>query len=161
MVGADDEPTIMDFGIARSSSRGKELRPASDAGADVYAFGLILYDMLIGGRRSERADSAIAELQARMQQAPPAPRTLNPEIPVAVDDIITNCLEPDQEKRFQSTTELQAAFDRLDEDGEPLPIVRRLTRRTMAVAAVLVVLLLGGTFYATRQLTAPPNSTLQ
>ncbi len=157
MVGSGDEPTIMDFAIARSSSRGKELLPGDvDAGADVYAFGLILYDMLIGGRRSEHTESPIAERQARRRQAPTAPRTLNPEIPVALDYIMTRCLEPDRERRLRSTSELQAAFDRLDDNGDPLPIIRRVTRRTMAVAAVLVLLLLGGTYYATRQLTAPP-----
>ena len=196
MVGADDEPTIMDFGIARSAGGAgqgpvpkgnpgpRNLRRSEavtagitmagaiigtveymapeqasgvpvDQRADIYALGLILYDMLIGGRRNQRAVSAIAELQARMRQAPPAPRTLNPQIPVAVDAIISKCLEPDQEKRFGSTAELQAAFDRLDENGEHLPIVRRLTRRTMALAGVLVLLLLGGTYFATRQLTAP------
>jgi eukaryotic-like serine/threonine-protein kinase len=199
MVGADDEPTIMDFGIARSSSRDNQ-GPAPKGGvapsdlsrsaallagstmagaiigtveymapeqakgqtvdqrADIYAFGLILYDMLIGGRRSERAASAIAELQGRMEQRPPAPRTVNPEVPATVDSIISRCLEPDPEKRFQTTVELQAAFDRLDENGKPLPIYRRVTRGTMAAAAVVVMLLLGGTFYAAKWLMAPEKA---
>ena len=93
-----------------------------------------------------------------MQQAPPPPRAArSTRFPRRVDAIITRCLEPDPAKRFQTTTELQAALDRLDDNGKPLPIIRRVTRRTMAVAAVLVLLLLGGTFYATRQLTAPPT----
>ena len=197
MIGADGEPTIMDFGIARSSSRGaQEAAPAGNVGtgvlssqsallaggtmagaiigtveymapeqakgeqvdqrADIYAFGLILYDILIGRRRSEHAQSAIAELQGRMEHAPPAPRTVNTEIPPAVDAIITRCLEPDAAKRFQTTEELQAAFARLDDNGKPLPIIRRLTKKGMAAAAVLVVLLLGGTFYLTQWLFAPP-----
>ncbi len=122
MVGAEDEPTIMDFGIARSSGRGgpnpaavgnigaTQLREAAamlsgatmagaivgtveymapeqakgqeaDQRADIYAFGLILYDMLIGGRRSERAASAIAELQGRIAKAPASPRTVDSGIP--------------------------------------------------------------------------------
>ena len=70
-----------------------------------------------------------------------------PRDPEAIDAITSRCLEPDAAKRFQTTAELQAAFDRLDENGKPLPIIRRLTRRTMAAAAILVLLLLGGTFY--------------
>jgi serine/threonine protein kinase/tetratricopeptide (TPR) repeat protein len=197
MLGADDEPTIMDFGIARSSSRGgQEVAPpvnltVGDLGssaallagrtmagaiigtveymapeqakgqevdqrADIYAFGLILYDMLVGRKRSERAASAIEELQGRMAQAPPAPRTVNPEIPPAVDAIINRCLEPDAAKRFQTTEELEAALARLDDNGKPLPIIRRLTKKGMAAAAVLVVSLLTATFYLAQWLFAPP-----
>jgi serine/threonine protein kinase/tetratricopeptide (TPR) repeat protein len=139
--------------MAPEQARGE----AVDQRADIYAFGLILYDMLIGGRRSERAASAVAELQQRMQTPPPPPRSIDTSIPEGVDAIIRRCLEPDPARRFQTTVELQQAFDRLDGDGKPLPIVRRLTRRTVAVAAVLVLLLLAGTFYATRQLSAPPT----
>ena len=195
MVGTDDEPTIMDFGIARSSSRGgqgpaqkanltpDQLKQAAamagatmagaiigtveymapeqakgqevDQRADIYAFGLILYDMLIGGRRSERAASAIAELQGRIEHAPPAPRTVNPEIPPAIDEIVARCLEPDPGKRFETTVQLRAALDRLDENGKPLPIIRRLTWKGMAAASVLVVLALVGTFYGAKWLMTP------
>jgi tetratricopeptide (TPR) repeat protein len=123
----------------------------------VYAFGLILYDMLIGGRRSERAASAIAELQGRIEHAPPTPRSVDATIPVAVDEIITRCLEPDAAKRFQTTRELQEALDKLDENGKPLPIIRRLTKRGMAGAAVLVLALVAGTFYGAQWLFAPPK----
>ena len=136
---ADDVPTVMDFGIARSAggpgrgptpkaiarppgladlSRTAALAASStmagaivgtvaymapeqasgeavDQRADIYAFGLILYDMLIGGRRSERAASAVAELQQRMQTPPPPPRSIDPSVPEAVDAIIRRCLEPD------------------------------------------------------------------
>jgi serine/threonine protein kinase/tetratricopeptide (TPR) repeat protein len=197
MVGADDAPTIMDFGIARSAggpgqgrtpsavaiqpadlSRTAALAASStmagaivgtvaymapeqargeavDQRADIYAFGLILYDMLVGGRRSERAPSAIAELQQRMQAAPPAPRSIDPTIPEAVDTIIRRCLEPDPAKRFQSTVELQHALERLDESGKPLPIMRRVSRLALLAAGAAVVLLLSGTFYVTRWLSAP------
>ena len=195
MVGSDGEPTIMDFGIARSSGRDSVSPPpagsvssgalnppplpsdatmagavigtieymapeqakghAVDQRADVYAVGLILYDMLIGGRRSERAASAIAELQRRMDEAPAAPRTVDPQIPPEIDAIISRCLEPDPAKRFQTSADLYSAFEKLDDNGKPLPIIRRLTRRTMAAAAVVILLLLGGTFYTTKWLSAP------
>ena len=197
MIGADDEPTIMDFGIARSSSRSGQERSAAggikaanviadllvggtmagaiigtveymapeqakglpvDQRADIYAFGLILYDMLIGGRRSSRAESAIAELQARMEKAPPAPRSVNPEIPPAIDAIVCRCLEPDADKRFQddrgapsgagpARPARQAAADHPAADAT-----------AMAGIAALMVLLLGGTFYATKWLSAPTRT---
>ena len=153
----DDTVTGTSIGTAEYMAPEQASGQPVDQRADIYAFGLILYDMVIGGRRSARDTGAIAELQTRVPQAPPAPRTVNPEIPVALDDIIARCLEPDRERRFRSTTELQAALNRLDDSGEPLPIVRRVTRRAMVVAAALVSLLLGGTYYAAKRLAAPPT----
>jgi serine/threonine protein kinase/tetratricopeptide (TPR) repeat protein len=197
MIGPDDVPTIMDFGIARSADAPQQpavtpggVRPNDlsrtaglaasttqagavvgtvaymapeqasgrpvDQRADIYAFGLILYDMIIGGRRREHAQSAVAELMERMQTAPPAPRTIDETIPVAVDAIVRRCLEPDPEKRFPKTIDLNAAFERLDEDGKPLPIIRRLTRRGVGASAAAVLLLLAGTFFVAQWLFAPP-----
>ena len=196
MIGQGDEPTIMDFGIARSAGGpelGQKVGPAIASGqisrtaaiaasstvagaiigtvaymapeqaraeavdqrADIYAFGLILYDMLVGGRRSARALSAIEEMQGRMLAAPPPPRSIEPSIPEAVDAIIRRCLEPDPAKRFQTTVDLESALARLDAHGKPLPIMRRVSRRTMLVVGVLVALLLGGTFYTAKKLSAP------
>ena len=137
--------------MAPEQARGEEV----DQRADIYAFGLILYDMLIGGRRSERAVSAVAELQQRMLQAPPPPRSIDPSIPEAVDAIVRRCLEPEAANRFPSSRELQDALARIDDHGKPLPIVRRVSRRSFAIAAVVVAGLLGGTFYTARWLSAP------
>ncbi len=118
-----------------------------DQRADIYSIGLIFYDLLLGRRRIEKVESAFAEFRGRIEHAPPAPRSLDPEIPEPVDSIISRCLEPDPDDRFQTTAELRAAFDRLDERGELLPVTRILTPKLMAVAAVLVAVLLGGTWW--------------
>jgi eukaryotic-like serine/threonine-protein kinase len=112
-----------------------------DQRADVYALGLILYDVLVGGRRAERAESAIAELKARMEHAPPPVSAALPEIPPAVDALVSRCLEPDPAARFATSADLVAELDRLDENGVPIPI-KRVVRLPLAVAIGLVLLLL-------------------
>src|SRR5438034_7279375 len=84
--------------MAPEQARGQEV----DQRADVYAFGLILYDLLAGQRRAELAGSAFGELQARMEQPPPPIKSIVPEIPEALDRIVSRCIEPDREKRFQT-----------------------------------------------------------
>jgi predicted Zn-dependent protease len=126
-----------------------------DQRADVYAFGLILRDMLLGRVRVTNPADAIAELQGRMEQAPAAPRSVDPAIPESLDRIVMRCLLPDPAGRFQTTRELAAEFERLDADGKPLPIQRRLTRRLAAVAVVVVGLLLAGTWWLAGS-QAPP-----
>src|SRR5207248_6634372 len=77
---------------------------AVDQRADVYAFGLILYDALAGLARRQSPDGVVGELRARMQQAPPRVRSLVPDVPEALDRLIARCLDPLPDKRFQTTT---------------------------------------------------------
>ena len=198
---------IMDFGIARSTSRGGSApaRPAAPAApaepgtallgvgvdaemtriaetvvgevigtieymapeqargehvdqrADVYAFGLIIYDLLVGKRRSEHAVSAVGELQKRLAQPPPSIRTILPDTPPPLDQLITKCTEPDAANRYQTTTELVAAIELLDDNGKLRPI-KRTIRLPYAIAAALVLLALSGfIWWARRPPVIPEN----
>jgi len=138
--------------MAPEQARGQDV----DQRADIYAMGLIVYDMLLGRRRAEQADSAVGELEARMKQAPPSVRSVAPEIPLAVDALVSRCLDPDQAKRFQTTADFVAALDRLDENGEPLPIRRVVGLPLMAAVVVVLVGLGGGLWYYQRQFIPPP-----
>ena len=88
-----------------------------DQRADIYAFGLILYDMLLNRQRARGADTAIDELTRRMQVAPPPTRPVDPTVPEPLDRIVAQCIEPDAAKRFQTTPQLVAALARLDDRG--------------------------------------------
>ena len=171
---------IMDFGIARSISiDGATIVPGGtiagsvigtleymapeqargepvDHRADIYAFGLILYDMLVGSRQGAAGGStSISDLMRRMQSTPPLPRTIDPTIPEAIDQVISRCVQPDPAVRYQTTAELCADLDLLDADGHarsslsqpsvvtgppPTPAASRLrvSRKWMAVAAVVI-----------------------
>jgi len=179
---------IMDFGIARSTSRGgAPERPPTASGqlsdaadddltrvaatvvgevigtieymapeqargehvdqrADVYAFGLIVYDMLVGKRRADHAVSAVGELQKRLAQPPPPVRSLVPRVPEPLDALVTKCVEPDVEKRYQTAAELVAALDRLDDNGKLRPI-KKVVGMPLAVGVASALLTLSGYIY--------------
>lgn len=191
IVDGDDHLYLLDFGIARSLSGPRAtmatqaigtidyMSPeqargqAADQRADVYAFGLILYDLVLGRRRIESADSAIAELMHRMQHAPVPMRLLDPAIPEPLERIVARCVEPDPEKRFPQMTEVVAALDALDDAGTiradapaaaaatiaAAPVATRASTGLLA-AAVLVALvaIAGGWFAWSRHRTPPPAS---
>ena len=127
-----------------------------DQRADVYALGLILRDMLLGKRGRAGADaSPIGELKQRMAQAPPPVRSADSSIPEPVERLIARCLEPDPAARFQTSAELVAALDRLDEDGYLLPVRRVVGMRPAMAAVVFFLLLLAGTWWLARGPGAP------
>jgi eukaryotic-like serine/threonine-protein kinase len=134
---------------------------AVDQRADIYAFGLIVYDMLTGRRRSAGVGSALGELQARMAQAPPSARTLAAEVPEPFARIVARCLQPDPTARFQTSTELQTELDRLDDRGALLPTRRSLNLRvTAAIVAAALVLITASWWYAWRSRSEKPHEPL-
>ncbi len=173
MIGPGDHAQIMDFGIARSAAAesGRTVPGAmvgtvdymapeqahgkADARADIYAFGLILYDMLLGRRTAAPGENPLAGLIARMKEAPRPPRAIDPSIPEALDAIVVKCLQPDPAARYETSAGLLAALERIDDAGVPLPepIAARLPRLWLGAAALAAALLAGA---ATWWTTRPP-----
>jgi serine/threonine protein kinase/tetratricopeptide (TPR) repeat protein len=135
--------------MAPEQARGE----AVDQRADLYALGLIFSDMLLGRRRS--GGSAVEDLKRRIEQMPALVRTVDPTIPEAVERLISRCLQPDPAARFQTSAELVADLDRLDENGNPIPIRRVVGVRMAATIVVTVLALLIGTWWFTRPLPPP------
>jgi tetratricopeptide (TPR) repeat protein len=78
-----------------------------------------------------------------------------PDTPDAVASIVAKCLEPDPAKRYQTSAELEADLARLDDEGKVIPVARRLTKKLVLVAAVVVIALIVGTSLLTRQAVQP------
>jgi tetratricopeptide (TPR) repeat protein len=170
MITADDAAVIMDFGIAHSTSAPSQGRGvagtlqymapeqasagAVDQRADIYAFGLIVYEMLIGLRKPSGTGTALDDMRARFEKGLPALRSVDETIPEPLAALVGTCIETDPAKRFQTSAELVAALDRLDAQGEEIPEIRRLTPRLMAAAAAVVVVL-GVALYFVGYNTAP------
>ena len=176
MIDADDHALIMDFGIAHSSAEGTrathtgaivgtleymapeqaEGKPV-DQRCDIYAFGLILYDLLTGGRPTSQ--SAIADLMARIEKPLPGIRTVNADVPELVAEIIDRCLQRDPDSRYETSADLVAALETLDDRGHLRPAAA--PRRSMAFAAVIgtvavIVGLTAGIVFRGRAGVAPP-----
>ncbi len=137
--------------MAPEQARGESV----DHRADIYTWGLIVSDLLLGPRSLR--GSVAEELQRRMTEAPPPLRSKDPQIPEALERIVSRSVMPDPAARFQTTAELVADLDRLDKNGKLLPLVRRLTPRLIAATAALVIAMLGGTYVLTRRAVEPPT----
>ena len=153
LLDEEDRALITDFGIARSvTGTGggtmagtivgtlEYMAPeqaqgsAVDHRADIYAFGLILMDMLVGRRPAAHTESAMAELFARMSKAPAPVRSIDPSIPEAIDQLIGQCVDPDPGRRYQKTEELAADLESIVGTRQTA-VVSRLTMPPASPAA--------------------------
>ena len=108
-----------------------------DARADIYAFGLILYDMLVGRQRLKRHATAMDELRARFNAPPPAVRSLREEVPEALEAIVTRATQPAPDDRFADALALREGLAGLTDAGHLKPVERPRARWPAVTAGVL------------------------
>src|SRR5207302_5617774 len=80
-----------------------------DARSDVFALGIVMWEMLTGGRLFE-GDSDVAVLRAVQQSYISPPQRLNPEVPPELDEIVMKALTRELPARYQSAQELERAL---------------------------------------------------
>jgi hypothetical protein len=140
MVLADDEVKVLDFGIAayapielvdddlgRTTGRRVEhagtlpymapeqlLGGRLDGRADLWSFGVVLYELLVGRRPFEGADDD-ALRAAILDPARPAPALARarPDLPAELFALVARCLEKSRSRRYRTANELVATLQRL------------------------------------------------
>lgn len=90
--------------------------PAADHRVDIYAIGLLAYELLTG-TAPFAGSSPQATLAAQLTVRPTAPHIAQPDVPQPLSKIIMQCLEKDAAKRPQTATELLAQIDLLRDNS--------------------------------------------
>ena len=110
-------------------------REKLDARTDLFSFGLVLYETAAGRRAFE--GETVAEIHDAIlhQTAAPA-HDANPNVPSALDAVISKALEKDRERRYQSAAEMREDLARVQRQVQPS---RLRLRRWFGAAALLAV----------------------
>jgi len=151
LIAQDGTVKVADFGVARSVETGAPQTGAIvgtpaymspeqaegksvDARTDIYALGLMMYEMFCG-QPAFKGDTSIAVALKQVQELPTPPRQLDPYVPEFIEGAILKCIEKSPAKRFQSAGELDAALTSKREaatvavsDGREPAMPVRLTR---------------------------------
>jgi tRNA A-37 threonylcarbamoyl transferase component Bud32 len=123
MISFDGEVKVTDFGIAKIESdpsltqtgviKGKllymspeqVLREKIDCRADIYAVGVVLYEIL-SGRHVFQFKGDIDAMQSILNAEIPQLKDIRSDIPEDLNRIIMKCLEKDKKKRYQTAGEV-------------------------------------------------------
>jgi len=105
-----------------------------DARSDLFSLGVVLYECATG-QRPFIGNSTRAVLSAIMHKAPMAPGMFNPDLPLRLQQVISDCLEKDPDLRYQNAAGLRADLKRVKRDLES-GRTASLTRATDPEAAI-------------------------
>jgi serine/threonine protein kinase len=193
IVGEGDTVKVTDFGIARAvgqstltaagsvlgtaeyiSPEQAEGRPVGPP-ADIYSFGVVLYEMLTGSVPFT-GESALAVAMRHVREELPRPSALVADIPPSLERVVLQATEKDPRARFSEAREVASVLEGfLSSDGEPalaetVPMERtvwpipggrydpeRLGRKVLAGVAVLTLVALLLVIARLQDQSAPTN----
>lgn len=130
VVNENDEPLLMDFGLAwKSEAEMKSVTPdgfvgtpaymspeqvrgnvkAIDQRSDIYSLGVLMFEMLTG--RPPFVGAMFEVLKNILQTEPPSPRSLKPELDVALEAICLKVMAKRPDDRYQSAKDFATALE--------------------------------------------------
>ena len=128
LVSKDGIVKLVDFGVAKAATSTHKTQTGAvkgklsymspeqisgklvDARSDLFALGIVLYE-LVTGRRPFGHESELLAITAILNEQPPRPGEVIGSLPAELEQIIFRALEKDPADRFQSASEMQLALE--------------------------------------------------
>jgi len=138
LISKDGRVKIADFGLARGAQLGATMtvessvvlgsvsylspeqvqRGISDARSDIYSLGIVLFELLTG-KKPYDGETPIQIAYKHVNERVPSVKTLKPELPDAIDQLITKATDPNPDKRYKDARELLNELRTIQENIDP------------------------------------------
>ncbi len=129
LIATDGYVYLADFGLARIAQAGESTMSSDailgtpqyispeqavgkkdlDEGTDIYSFGMMLYEMVVG-RVPFNADTPFSIIYDHIYTPLPLPHTINPSVPESVENVLLKALAKERADRYGTVPELVTAF---------------------------------------------------
>ena len=140
LIGTDGIMYLADFGLARIAQAGESTLSSDsimgtpqyispeqamgkkelDEGTDIYSFGVMLYEMVVG-QVPFTADTPFSIIHDHIYSPLPMPRAINPQVPESVERVLLKALAKERADRYDTVPSLVKAFkDAWREAGVPM-----------------------------------------
>ena len=135
--------------------------PDTDHRADIYSFGIMAYEMLLG-QVPFKSKTPQALLAAQLTATPPPIPARRTDVPAALARLVMLCLEKERDKRPQTAREIAELLENPDMvsgafASAPIAAVRRRNRALIGAALVITALVVaGGIVFGRRKATEAP-----
>jgi serine/threonine-protein kinase len=149
--GGKDAPALTAIGqtvgtlefMSPEQLRGKSL----DGRSDIYALGMVAYEMLTGELPFKKSKSTTEIIQFHLQEPPPPPSSLRPEagIPEVVDELVQKMCAKSRDDRHTTTDELRQHIDEALKAMDTR--ANRYEAKRVAIVIGAVVLVIGLLIY--------------
>lgn len=178
MIDRTGRARVMDFGLAKTIDREdaqgvravvgtpEYLSPEQARGekqdqrTDIYALGLILYEM-VTGRPVFEAESLTGYIKKHCEATPEPPSRLNPSVPPALENIILKCLKKDKNERYPTVEDVCRSLDLVvAPEVPPLRTLRSLILRSLAWFFACSIVALAAYFLIFRG-NGPPEGAIR
>lgn len=128
LVSYEGDVKVVDFGIAKATSRGAGtvagalkgkipyMSPEQcrgelvDRRSDVFSIGTMLWELTLG-RRLFKGENEFGQLAAVQRGEIPRPTSIDPNYPPALEAVVLRALERDKHRRYQTAKDLQLALE--------------------------------------------------
>jgi eukaryotic-like serine/threonine-protein kinase len=131
--------------MAPEQLEGKEV----DARTDIFAFGVVVYEMATGKRAFEGKSQA-SLIAAILEREPPAMSSLQPMTPPALDRVVKKCLAKEPDKRWQTASDVCDELKWIAEESRPraapspgLTAPNKMLRRWIVLSALACLIVAG------------------